>query len=391
MVLGLLAITATLEPLVAPFVSKKLSETEFHFKVLKIPVLLKVWQLERAGPRCPLRGSSLPSPCAVDAVGPENTGAGAWAAQSPRRTGSPHPLLPPPLFPPRRQSPPSTADTRNPQDGLEFSFTLLELLLSAGAALFSAWYLRDRHWFASNVLGLAFSLQGIEHLSLGSVSVGAILLSGLFFYDIFWVFFTPVMVSVAKNFDAPIKLLFPRFSLDGGRAVGAVLGGTGRGRPGAACTAMGVSEGWLMPPWGETCRNRPAMHHSSWRSCCSTIPSADSLRPRHASRALLPHNADAGNQQFSMLGLGDIVIPGIFVAIVLRYDVAHGHQTRFFARSAWQGGGGAASRRRAPVPPPVDGRSRRASGHCAHARSGPAPTDRCPTPTTPCAAASWAM
>ena len=33
---------------------------------------------------------------------------------------------------------------------------------------------------------------------------------GLFFYDIFWVFFTPVMVTVAKSFDAPIKLLFPR-------------------------------------------------------------------------------------------------------------------------------------------------------------------------------------
>lgn len=28
--------------------------------------------------------------------------------------------------------------------------------------------------------------------------------------DIFWVFATPVMVSVAKNFEAPIKLLFPR-------------------------------------------------------------------------------------------------------------------------------------------------------------------------------------
>ena len=29
------------------------------------------------------------------------------------------------------------------------------------------------------------------------------------------------------------------------------------------------------------------------------------------------HNADAG---FSMLGLGDIVIPGIFVSLALRYD-----------------------------------------------------------------------
>ncbi|KAJ0667485.1 putative Piwi domain, peptidase A22B, signal peptide peptidase, ribonuclease H superfamily [Helianthus annuus] len=42
-------------------------------------------------------------------------------------------------------------------------------------------------------------------LSLGSFKTGAILLSGLFVYDIFWVFFTPVMVSVAKSFDSPIK------------------------------------------------------------------------------------------------------------------------------------------------------------------------------------------
>ena len=39
---------------------------------------------------------------------------------------------------------------------------------------------------------------------------GVILLAGLFVYDIFWVFCTPVMVAVAKSFDAPIKLLFKR-------------------------------------------------------------------------------------------------------------------------------------------------------------------------------------
>ncbi len=32
----------------------------------------------------------------------------------------------------------------------------------------------------------------------------------------------------------------------------------------------------------------------------------------------------AGESPFSMLGLGDIVIPGIFVAMCLRYDVEHG-------------------------------------------------------------------
>jgi minor histocompatibility antigen H13 len=92
-------------------------------------------------------------------------------------------------------------------------------------------------------------MQGIEMLSLGSFKIGAILLAGLFVYDIFWVFFTPVMVSVAKSFDAPIKLIFP---------------------------------------------------------------TGDAARP------------------FSMLGLGDIVIPGIFVALALRFDLSRGHKKTYF-------------------------------------------------------------
>lgn len=60
-------------------------------------------------------------------------------------------------------------------------------------------YFKEKHWLANNALGLAFSVQGIEHLSLGAVSTGVILLAGLFFYDIFWVFCTPVMVSVVRS------------------------------------------------------------------------------------------------------------------------------------------------------------------------------------------------
>lgn len=144
------------------------------------------------------------------------------------------------------------------QDGLDVDFSFLELGLAALSALFCVYYWTSRHWLASNALGIAFSVQGIEHLSLGSTSIGVLLLCGLFFYDVFWVFFTPVMVSVARSFDAPIKLLFPRAGeLD--------------------------AEG----------------------------------RPR-----------------FSMLGLGDIVIPGVFVALVLRYDAAHGGRPRFFLAAA---------------------------------------------------------
>lgn len=62
-----------------------------------------------------------------------------------------------------------------------------------------------QHWIANNLFGLAFAINGIEFLSLNSVTTGCTLLGGLFVYDIFWVFGTNVMVTVAKSFEAPIK------------------------------------------------------------------------------------------------------------------------------------------------------------------------------------------
>ena len=67
------------------------------------------------------------------------------------------------------------------------------------------WYFTKKHWIANNIFGLAFAVNGIEFLQLNQVLNGCILLGGLFFYDVFWVFGTNVMISVAKSFDAPIK------------------------------------------------------------------------------------------------------------------------------------------------------------------------------------------
>jgi len=101
----------------------------------------------------------------------------------------------------------------------------------------AAWYATQGHWIANNIFGIAFSIQGIQLVPIAQFQHAALLLGGLFFYDIFWVFGTDVMVTVAKSFDGPIKLLFH----------------TGLSRP-------------------------------------------------------------------SMLGLGDIVMPGILVALMLRFD-----------------------------------------------------------------------
>jgi minor histocompatibility antigen H13 len=113
----------------------------------------------------------------------------------------------------------------------------------------------------NNVLGISFCIQSIERISIGSYKIGAILLCGLFFYDIFWVFGTDVMVTVAKSLDGPIKLLFPR-AFENLNELGEVVP--------------------LLNELGEVIRS--------------------------------------GKAEFSLLGLGDIVIPGLFVSILLRYD-----------------------------------------------------------------------
>ncbi|RLN26370.1 hypothetical protein BBJ28_00002339 [Nothophytophthora sp. Chile5] len=93
------------------------------------------------------------------------------------------------------------------------------------AAAFAAAWFQTKHYLLNNIFGISLSIKGIESLSLGSFKVGAILLCGLFFYDIFWVFGTDVMVTVATSFDAPIKLIFPReFATDTEKAKNSILG-----------------------------------------------------------------------------------------------------------------------------------------------------------------------
>lgn len=136
---------------------------------------------------------------------------------------------------------------------LSFDFTLAGLFSFVGSAIFSFFYFQKKHWVMNNGLGICFCLKGIERFSLGTYKIGAILLTGLFFYDIFWVFGTDVMVTVAKSLDGPIKILFPR----------------------------------------------------------SLVPNED------------------GKIDLSLLGLGDIVIPGFFLAILLRFD-AHNAKVPYF-------------------------------------------------------------
>uniref|UniRef100_A0A6P7G2Y6 Minor histocompatibility antigen H13 n=1 Tax=Diabrotica virgifera virgifera TaxID=50390 RepID=A0A6P7G2Y6_DIAVI len=137
---------------------------------------------------------------------------------------------------------------------IDYRFSTYDIVALIACSLVGAWYLVQKHWVANNLFGLAFAIHGVELLHLNNVATGCILLGGLFVYDIFWVFGTDVMVTVAKSFEAPIKLVFPQDLLQNGFAA----------------------------------------------------------------------------NNFAMLGLGDIIIPGIFIALLLRFDNSLKRQTRTY-------------------------------------------------------------
>lgn len=145
-----------------------------------------------------------------------------------------------------------TKDQTN--DLINYKFTTYDVVCLIIATLLGAWYLFQKHWIANNLFGLAFAVNGVEMLHLNNIVTGCILLSGLFFYDIFWVFGTNVMITVAKSFEAPIKLVFPQ--------------------------------------------------------------------------DLFINGLNASN--FAILGLGDIVIPGLFIALLLRFDHSSKRKSRIY-------------------------------------------------------------
>lgn len=147
-----------------------------------------------------------------------------------------------------------------------------------GTTLVGIYLVGGKHWLMTNIMGISFSYSAMQvcltqplksrysptpptpptltsnttesHakreklLSPTTFPIASLLLGLLFFYDVFFVFYTPLMVTVATSLDVPIKLLFPR-----------------------------------------------------------------------------PGMTPAGKPALAMLGLGDIVLPGLVVAMALRYDL----------------------------------------------------------------------
>jgi len=127
--------------------------------------------------------------------------------------------------------------------GLNVRISQMDIIGFAFSATFVGIYVWSDNWLLNNAIAIFISVQGIQQIFLDTFQVGYILLILLFFYDIFFVFGTDVMLTVAKGLKAPIKIYF----------------------------ATGYKED--------------------------------------------------GTRQLNLLGLGDIVLPGIFLALNLRWDV----------------------------------------------------------------------
>ena len=128
-----------------------------------------------------------------------------------------------------------------------FDFSVSAVMSFALAVTVVLYYnLVYQSWWLTNLLGFSFAYNALQFISPTTSWTGTLVLGALFLYDIYFVFFTPLMVTVATKLDIPAKLLFPR--------------------------------------------------------------------PKGA-------DEDPSTQSLSMLGLGDVVLPGMMIGFALRFDL----------------------------------------------------------------------
>ncbi|KDP22265.1 hypothetical protein JCGZ_26096 [Jatropha curcas] len=102
------------------------------------------------------------------------------------------------------------------------SFTRIQGLLLLSCSITVAAWLVSGHWILNNLLGISICIAFVSHVRLPNIKICAMLLACLFVYDIFWVFFSErffganVMVSVAtQQASNPVHTVANSLSLPG--------------------------------------------------------------------------------------------------------------------------------------------------------------------------------
>lgn len=108
------------------------------------------------------------------------------------------------------------------------------------ALYFQYLYVRSNYFIANNIIAMCLAVYAIENWLVGSFRNIFLVFLGLIAYDVYFVFHSEVMMTVAKGIDLPLKYLMP---------------------------------------------------------------------------------VDSSKKQFTMIGTGDIIIPGLLCSMCLRYDL----------------------------------------------------------------------
>lgn len=150
------------------------------------------------------------------------------------------------------------------------------LLAAASIGVVGAWLISG-HWLLNNILGISICIAFVSHVRLPNIKICALLLACLFVYDIFWVFFSEhffganVMVSVAmQQASNPVHTVANTLKLPGLQAITKKL----------------------------------------------ELP-VKLVFPRNLLGGAVPSSTST---EFMMLGLGDMAIPGMLLALVLCFD-----------------------------------------------------------------------
>ncbi|XP_051137981.1 signal peptide peptidase-like 1 isoform X2 [Andrographis paniculata] len=157
------------------------------------------------------------------------------------------------------------------------SFTRFQaLLLALCIGLVVAWLISG-HWILNNILGISLCVAFVSHVRLPNIKICAMLLFCLFVYDIFWVFYSErlfgenVMVSVARQQASnPVHTVADSLSLPGLQLITKKL----------------------------------------------ELP-VKIVFPRNMLGGAVPGNSAS---YYMMLGLGDMAIPSMLLALVLSFD-----------------------------------------------------------------------
>ncbi|KAJ1391037.1 Presenilin/signal peptide peptidase [Sesbania bispinosa] len=164
------------------------------------------------------------------------------------------------------------------------SFTRIQGMLLLTCSFIVAAWLVSGHWILNNLLGISICIAFVSHVRLPNIKICAMLLVCLFVYDIFWVFFSErffganVMVSVAtQQASNPVHTVANSLSLPGLQLITKKL----------------------------------------------ELP-VKIVFPRNLLGGVVPGETAT---DFMMLGLGDMAIPGMLLALVLCFDYRKSRDT----------------------------------------------------------------